>query len=73
MKYYDLNGDGNVSYEEFLSGLRDEMSARRVKMIEKIFQRMDRNGTGSIDIQDVFAIYDVSVNPEFMEHKKTKE
>jgi Ca2+-binding EF-hand superfamily protein len=22
MKYYDVDGDGNVSYEEFLSGLR---------------------------------------------------
>jgi len=22
MKYYDMNGDGSVSYEEFLNGLR---------------------------------------------------
>ena len=73
MKYYDLDGDGNVSYEEFLRGLRDEMTPRRVKMVEKIFQTMDRNGSGAIDLQDVIAVYDVSLNPEFIEHKKTKE
>lgn len=22
MKYYDINGDGSISYEEFLNGLR---------------------------------------------------
>ena len=25
MKYYDVDGDGNISYEEFLSGLRDDL------------------------------------------------
>jgi len=26
MKFYDVDGDGNVSYDEFLSGLREELS-----------------------------------------------
>lgn len=29
MKYYDADGDGNIGYEEFLSGLRDDLSERR--------------------------------------------
>jgi Ca2+-binding EF-hand superfamily protein len=33
MKYYDVDGDGNVSYEEFLRGLRDELTERRKKMV----------------------------------------
>lgn len=73
MKYYDLDGDGNVSYEEFIRGLRDEMSPRRVKMVEKIFARLDRDGSGKIDINDVIGIFDVSMNAEFIEHRKTKE
>lgn len=73
MKYYDVDGDGNVSYEEFLRGLRDEMSPRRVKMVEKIFARLDRDGSGKIDINDVINIFDVSMNAEFIEHRKTKE
>ena len=73
MKFYDVDGDGNVSYEEFLRGLRDEMSPRRVKMVEKIFARLDRDGSGKIDINDVINIFDVSMNAEFIEHRKTKE
>jgi len=73
IKYYDVDGDGNVSYDEFLRGLRDEMSPRRAKMVQKIFNRFDRDGSGKIDIGDVLNIFDVSVNPDFIEHRKTKE
>jgi Ca2+-binding EF-hand superfamily protein len=44
MKYYDVDGDGNVSYEEFLRGLRDELTERRKKMVEKAFKILDRDG-----------------------------
>jgi len=37
MKYYDIDGEGNVSYDEFLRGLRDPLSQRKEKMVEKAF------------------------------------
>ena len=37
MKFYDVDGDGNVTYDEFLSGLRDELSERRLAMVRKAF------------------------------------
>ncbi len=33
INYYDHEGDGGVSYDEFLRGLRDEMAPNRLKMI----------------------------------------
>ena len=33
VKFYDVDGDGSISYEEFLSGLRDELTERRVNMV----------------------------------------
>lgn len=44
MKYYDVDGDGNITYEEFMRGLRygeteviifyrDELTDRRKKMV----------------------------------------
>lgn len=53
MKYYDVDGDGNVSYEEFLRGLRDELTERRRKMVDKAFAMMDRDGSGQLTIQDL--------------------
>lgn len=73
MKYYDVNNDGNISYEEFIRGLRDEMSPRRLKMVEKVFTSLDRDGSGQITLADVVQIYDVSMNHEFIEGKKTRE
>ena len=48
MKYYDVDGDGNISYEEFIRGLRDELTERRRGMVEKAFRMMDREGSGQI-------------------------
>jgi Ca2+-binding EF-hand superfamily protein len=46
MKFYDVDGDGHISYDEFLSGLRDELSERRLNMVKKAFARLDRDGSG---------------------------
>lgn len=37
MKFYDVDGDGNITYDEFLSGLRDELTERRLSMVRKAF------------------------------------
>ena len=72
MKFYDVNGDGNISYDEFLSGLREELSPRRVNMVKKVFAMLDKDVSGKIEVSDIDGIYDVSMNPEFLEGKKTR-
>ena len=37
MKYYDVDGDGNITYEEFIRGLREPLNERREKMVRKAF------------------------------------
>jgi len=73
MRHYDVDGDGNISYEEFIRGLRDELTPRRKAMVNKAFAMMDRDGSGVLNIQDIGSIYDVSMNPEFLEGRKTRE
>jgi len=73
MKFYDVDGDGNVSYDEFLRGLRDELTPRRKAMVMKAFAMMDRNNTGDIGLDDISSIYDVSMNPDFLEGRKTRD
>lgn len=60
MKYYDINKDGNISYEEFLSGLKDEMNERRTNMVCKAFASLDVDQSGVITVSDIQNIYDVS-------------
>jgi Ca2+-binding EF-hand superfamily protein len=46
MTYYDIDGDGNVSFDEFLRGLRDPLTERRRRMVDKAFFLMDKDGSG---------------------------
>lgn len=73
MKYYDINGDGSVGYEEFLNGLRDDLTPRRKNMVLKAFSMMDKSGEGIITVSDICQIYDVSRNPDFIEKRLTKD
>lgn len=73
MKYYDIDGDGNITYEEFLRGLRDELTPRREAMVEKAFRIMDKDGSGEITISDIAHMYDVTCHKDFIEGNKTKE
>ena len=73
MKYYDLNKDGSISYEEFLTGLTDEMNDRRKNMVMKAFAALDTDRSGVITVADIQNIYDVSSNPDFLESRLSKE
>jgi Ca2+-binding EF-hand superfamily protein len=42
-------------------------------MVDKVFAMLDRDGSGVINIQDIIQIYDVSLNPDFIERRKTKD
>jgi Ca2+-binding EF-hand superfamily protein len=73
MKYYDTNGDGSITYDEFLNGLKDELSERRLNMVKKAFAMLDKDGSGVIGINDIEGVYDVSMNPEFLEGRRTRD
>ena len=73
MRFYDVDGDGNITYEEFIRGLRDPLSERRKAMVDKAFDLIDRSRNGSISVEDIDAIYDVSKNQDFIDGKKTRQ
>jgi len=52
---------------------RDELTPRRMVMVNKAFAMMDRDGSGQLTIGDIASIYDVSMNPEFLEGRKTRD
>ena len=73
MKYYDVDGDGQINLEEFLRGLRDPLTERREAMVWRAFSLMDRDGSGVIEASDIAHLYDVSQHREFIEGTKTKD
>ena len=42
MKYFDHDGSGGVSYEEFLRALRGRLNPTRKHLVKKIFDVLDK-------------------------------
>ncbi len=42
-------------------------------MVEKAFVILDKDGSGKLTVNDIVNIYDVSMNPDFIEGRKTKD
>jgi len=73
IEYYDTDKDGNITYEEFLKGLREPMNERRKALLDKVFTSLDKNGSGDITIADIEKCFHAEKHRDFIEKKKTKE
>ena len=73
IKYYDTNGDGSISYDEFLGGLRDPLTSRKAAIVERAFRSFDRDNTGALAIKDLVKAFNPSSYPEVASGKKSQE
>ena len=64
-KYFDKNNDGKVSYDEFLVGIRGDMNQRRIDLCMLAYNKLDRDGSGMVDMNDIAQAYDVTQHPKF--------
>jgi len=68
----DKNEDGCIDFEEFIRGVRDELTPRRLALVKEAFGKLDTDASGVVDIDEMKLIYDVSKHPDFIDGKKTK-
>ena len=72
-KYFDLNQDGNISYEELLRAIREPLTGRRLEVVERAFASLDHHNHGFVRIEDLFEAFNVSQSEDFLSGKHTKE
>ena len=51
--FFDKDDSGAVSFEEFMEGLRGELSPERLLVINQAFDAIDVSGDGDISIDEV--------------------
>jgi hypothetical protein len=69
-----VNRDGTVNYDEFLRGVAGEMNEFRVNIVRKAFKKMDKDGSGVLDVDDLKgSVYNASQHPDVKSGKKTED
>jgi Ca2+-binding EF-hand superfamily protein len=49
------------------------MNQFRTKLVDKAFSKLDKDGSGSVDINDIKGVYDASHHPDVKTGKKTED
>jgi hypothetical protein len=55
MAHFDEDGDGTISYTEFIWGIRGKMNDRRMNLVKKAYNALDANHDGDLTLGDIMA------------------
>jgi len=72
-QYFDVDRSGSIDYDEFLRTLRGPANPFRKKLIAQAFNKIDRDGNGYVDINDIKGVYSAKTHPDVLSGKKTEE
>ena len=70
---FDMNKDGTISYDEFLRQIRGDINPKRLELVERAFQKLDKDGSGILEVQDIAGIYNGKKHPAVVDGRKTEE
>jgi Ca2+-binding EF-hand superfamily protein len=70
--HFDFYNTGEISFEEFLQSLRDNLTERRLALVKLAFDTLDTNGNGVLEPSELMDKYDASQHPEVLQGKKTE-
>jgi len=62
--YFDVDSSGSITYDEFIRAIRGPMSMPRKKIVAQAFKKLDKDGNGWIDIDDVRGVYKCDKHPD---------
>jgi Ca2+-binding EF-hand superfamily protein len=70
---FDTNGDGSIDYNELMRNVVGEMNTFRKALVRRAFEKIDRNGNGIIELDDIKGVYNAKFHPEVKSGKKTED
>ena len=70
---FDTNHDGTLSVQEFLDAVRGPLSPQRADLIRQAFKKVDKDGNGVLDMNEIKAAYHADQHPDVIQGKKTED
>lgn len=71
-KAFDINNDNEISYPEFLKIICGDMNEFRKQLVDRVYDKLDRNHDGTVTIDDIKDVYNASKHPDVMTKRKTE-
>ena len=71
--YFDFDRSGLIEYDEFIRAIRGPMNAGRKKIVAQAYKKLDKDGNGWIDINDIRGVYTANKHPDVLAGKKTED
>jgi hypothetical protein len=62
-----------VFADEFINGVRGAMNERRLGLVRLAFSKIDKDGNGILDAQDIVDCFDASKHPEVVAGRMTED
>lgn len=72
-QYFDRDSSGSIDYDEFVRGVRGPMNSFRQNIVKAAFKKLDKDGSGVIDMNDIKGVYNAKNHPEVKSGKKTED
>jgi len=70
---FDRDGNGTISYDEFLRSIRGAMNPTREALAKKAYSIMDSDKSGMLDLNDIRQTYNAKHHPDVKSGKKTED
>ena len=71
--YFDFDRSGLIEFDEFIRAIRGPMNMQRKKTVALAFKKLDKDGNGWIDINDIRGVYNALKHPDVLSGKKTED
>lgn len=72
-KIFDVDGNNEVSFDEFIRAVVGPMNQFRTNICIKAFKTIDVSGDGILNIEDIKRSYNAKFHPDVKSGKKTED
>lgn len=52
--------------------VRGDLNPRRLALVQKAFKKLDKDGSGEVDYNDIVEVYNAKKHPAVLEGRKTE-
>ena len=73
MEKFDEDCSGNLTFDEFLKGIRGDLNEARQAIVDQAYAKFDSDGSGEISMSDLQGVYNVEQHPKFQSGEMTQE